>query len=111
MTTSEIIYFAIVSIVTIVLIIGTFVFSYRYNESVNVRREKLVIRSKSLEKNRNNKDYMISEVVSGEIKCHTLPNSANKYNVRRWVKKMLLFMKQKGFDELMGLRGRDIDGD
>ena len=112
MTTSEIMYFIIVSVVTIVLIIGVFVFSYRYNDSIGkASQKKSVVRNKFPTKTKNDKEYMISELVSGGIKCHKIPNSAKKYSAHTWVKKMLLFMKQPSFDVLMKLKGNDIDGD
>ncbi len=52
---------------------------------------------------------IMSELINGAIKCHKLPNSSPPYNVGRWIDSMVDFMGKPIFNQLMELKGYDIE--
>ena len=54
-------------------------------------------------------EYMMKEVKEGRVKCNQMLNKSFPYNVEKWVKEMDYFMSKPIYNQLMNLKGHEIE--
>ena len=106
----DIVYFIVISLVTVILIVMSFVWSAKYNSNTRKEKNEKYARTRATSNEIEEKEnFIMSALINGEIKCHKLHNSALPYNVDKWIDNMEKFMEKPVFNQLMKLKGHDIE--
>lgn len=79
----------------------------KYNTAYsNIAKNNQYIRKRQVSKDITKKEKKsIDALISGEIRCHILPNKSKPYDVENWVKNMSKFSQQPIYKQLLKLEG------
>lgn len=101
-------FFPVVSGIAIIIIALNFAIAIYINlrtpksDNSDYLKKRLV--SEEISKNET---FIIKELINGEIKCHTIKNSAQPYNAKEWVIKMEEFTNKTIYAQLLNMEGHN----
>lgn len=110
MDTFDIVYFVIISLFTVGSVIMSFVWATKHNSKTYRGKAEKYARIRPTSKEvQEEEQFIMNELLEGEIKCHKLPNSALPFNVGKWIDNMKKFMEKPIFKQLMEMKGQDME--
>ncbi len=102
----------IITLITICIIVAIFIGYNLVNSNTKKKTKSKYLRNRQIdEKTLKNEEYIMNELMNGEIKCNMIRNNAPSYKVQKWVKEMESFMESSNYNYLMKMEGRNIDDD